>query len=320
MKASKRTEEPSENESCSNWDELTRWIAQFSLPRISFSEVGVDAKVWAFRGVKKASYTLKPSIERAAESKSMDWAALEVLVTSEFKARTGTDLIPPYLSQDELTLWANMQHYGIPTRLLDFTYSPYVALYFAVRHSNSVGKDENLRLYAVNTGSLNTQAVRVALKARRAGTASRAKSNPKKPQAASLHPDFFSTSRDEMAAETEVLREFITESFGWDGIRRGTLNRQGCVCAIAPPWFNPRLASQQGLFLLNCAENRTFASSLDKMMEAQEGWQRTVEIPRELAPAIEERLFQMNIHDQSLFPDPEGLAGLIRQKIRLQWT
>jgi len=37
-------------------------------------------------------------------------------------------------------------------------------------------------------------------------------------------------------------------------------------------------------------------------------------------PEIEDRLFQLNIHEQSLFPDMEGLSGLIRQRVRLHWT
>jgi hypothetical protein len=34
---------------------------------------------------------------------------------------------------------------------------------------------------------------------------------------------------------------------------------------------------------------------------------------------IEEKLFQMNIHEMSLFPDMQGLAGFLRQKLRLYW-
>jgi hypothetical protein len=59
--------------------------------------------------------------------------------------------------------------------------------------------------------------------------------------------------------------------------------------------------------------------SLSKMMEPCSGWAKTFDIPIDLISEIEGRLFQMNIHEQSLFPDMEGLAGLIRQKIRLHW-
>ena len=44
------------------------------------------------------------------------------------------------------------------------------------------------------------------------------------------------------------------------------------------------------------------------------------DIPVVLLPEIETRLFQMNIHEQSLFPDITGLAGLIKQRIRLHFS
>jgi hypothetical protein len=34
---------------------------------------------------------------------------------------------------------------------------------------------------------------------------------------------------------------------------------------------------------------------------------------------IDQRLSQMNIDEQSMFPDMDDLAGLIRQEIRLHW-
>ena len=89
-----------------------------------------------------------------------------------------------------------------------------------------------------------------------------------------------------------------------------------------PPSSNPRLASQQGLFLFNGAEHLVFEQSLVKMMgsSGHEKWCRAIDIPIGLLAEIETRLFQMNIHEQSLFPDVAGLAGLIKQGIRLHWS
>jgi hypothetical protein len=84
--------------------------------------------------------------------------------------------------------------------------------------------------------------------------------------------------------------------------------------------FNHRLASQQGVFLVNCAESLSFGESLKKMMATHTSeWCKRFDITADAVPHIEQRLFQMNIHEQSLFPDTEGLAGFIRQKVRLHW-
>ena len=59
---------------------------------------------------------------------------------------------------------------------------------------------------------------------------------------------------------------------------------------------------------------------VEKMMGAKSGWCETFDIAPGCFREVEERLFQSNIHEQSLFPDMEGLAGLVRQKTRLHWT
>ena len=74
------------------------------------------------------------------------------------------------------------------------------------------------------------------------------------------------------------------------------------------------------MFLLNCAEGLSFNESLVRMMQpCTDGWCKTFDIDVGATSEIESRLFQSNIHEQSLFPDMEGLAGLIRQKVRLHW-
>jgi FRG domain len=309
-----------ENRACSNWGELSDWIDAFPLPETWITADGeISAKTWVFRGVTDSTYPLEPSIERYAQAKTMEWAALETLVTSEFKARASTHLTPALIPNDELTWLAIMQHYAIPTRLLDFTYSPYVALYFGIRNNRGNEAGKHLRLYAINASALNDRFTRIAYEAARQERASEDGSTSQRFRVASLDPDSFSTDRDSVTAETAGLRDLVSESLAAEGKRRGVLNRKGSVCATAPPSFNPRLASQQGLFLLNCAEQLTFRDSLAEMMHDRKGWQCLADIPLEMVPEIEAKLFQMNIHDQSLFPDLEGLAGLIRQKIHLQW-
>ena len=89
---------------------------------------------WLYRGQKNSEYELKTSFERACNRFNIENGnriRVEENMIREFKRRLHhyTSNIPNEDATDE---WlALMQHYGSPTRLLDFTYSPYVAAYFA---------------------------------------------------------------------------------------------------------------------------------------------------------------------------------------------
>jgi hypothetical protein len=247
----------------------------------------------------------------------MEWSALEVLVSSEFRSRAHMHLRASSIPEDELTWLAQMQHYAVPTRLLDFTYSSFVALYFAIRNSREDNGRTHVRLWAIDARAVNNRFRSVAWKARAAQRKRERKSTGGRVNLGD--PDVYATGRDNMIIETHELRALIAESLSATETYRGELNRQGCVCVASPPAFNPRLASQQGAFLLNCAEDLSFSQSLIKMMGPCNGWCKTYDIDVGAIPEIERRLFQRNIHEQSLFPDIEGLAGLIRQKTRLHW-
>lgn len=301
------------NQVCSDWDQITRCLDEFPLPKSTMNdEVGLVGETWVFRGLKCKSYELQPAIER--EITGWDWATLEKLVSTEFKARARMHMSAPLVPEHEFTWLAQMQHYAIPTRLLDFTYSPYVALYFSIRNGRRNGQEQcqttSVRLWAVNAGAVNERFRQVVL------GRTPAVINPWKPEE-------LDTNREMMTRMTEGVHELIEKLFSARGNDREKLRRNGCVCAASPPSFNPRLVSQQGLFLLNLAEELSFQKSLITMMEPFEReWCKTIDIPfdLDLISKIEEHLFQMNIHEQSLFPDMEGLAGLIRQRIRLNWT
>jgi hypothetical protein len=307
---------------CSNWSEIVRCLEEFPTSEVDYTENGVTRTDWVFRGLADSCFFLEPTIERQARSKNIPWLALERLVALEFKSRAHMHLSAVQVPdpQEELTWLAQMQHYGVPTRLLDFTYSPFVALYFAIREQGSAKKRSHVRLWAIDATAVNDQFRRVASKAAAKVRERAGESGERECLLSSLNPDDFNTVGDEVILETKPLHELITESLRATGTYRGELERQGCVAVASPPAFNPRLASQQGVFLANCAEGLSFCESLKKMMASCGAeWCKRFDIVSDAVSDIERRLFQMNVHEQSLFPDMQGLAGFIHQKVRLHW-
>jgi hypothetical protein len=131
---------------------------------------------------------------------------------------------------------------------------------------------------------------------------------------------FYANEKDQLQTEGEYWNKALTSALAPKGIRRSRFNKDGFVAFALPPTQNRRLSCQQGAFLFNGAEELTFNQSLLKMMESCERpWCRRFEIPASILPDVESQLFKMNVHDLSLFPDMEGLAGFIRQKARLHW-
>jgi hypothetical protein len=90
---------------------------------------------WAFRGSRHADWPLLSSLSRYLQTFRVDppvWAAQEERILRIFKRKAHHFLTDAPALDDDFEWMALMQHHGAPTRLLDFTWSPYVAAFFAL--------------------------------------------------------------------------------------------------------------------------------------------------------------------------------------------
>lgn len=137
-------------------EHLTNWGEFQTVLDTHFRE-----RKWMFRGHGRSDWLLQTSLERAAVRTvkgpgdppligplAMMPHELELNLLLQFQRRAHHYISNPPRDTEVVDWLALMQHHGVPTRLLDWTFSPYVALYFAVENST---RDTDCAVWAVDT-------------------------------------------------------------------------------------------------------------------------------------------------------------------------
>lgn len=210
-------------------------------------------------------------------------AYIECGMIREFhrKARKYLPHLPPENERMALTAW--LQHFGAPTRLIDWTYSFYVAVYFAFNRLNP--NREEAVIWALDRDYL------------------------------------YNKAKDVIGRPDDAWDKDETEWYGADRVLWNS-KPYSLVYPVNPYELHDRLVAQQGHFLATGDLRKSFMENLQDMWGAQGDkkhfYRLEVEFDlRELARALED-LEDMNINQATLFPGIEGFVKQLENQIVLR--
>lgn len=247
--------------------------------------------IWVYRGQSNTNWNLETSLFRTVaqnqkgyrnEGDYEDRLYAERAALKTFKARAHFYLndLP---STEDTTSWLSvMQHHGTPTRLLDFTKSLYIALYFALIEATNT-----CCIWAINDNWLRNSGSTLAIKHN-----FKLKNQLRYGELDSIY-DFSNYILNQNSFDGNEDEDFIDA-----GVLMIELKRQ-----------IPRLAVQQGIFLMPTALRKTFKENLSShKITGYEPIIQKIIIPHKLKPHFLMHLKTMNITAESLFPGIDGFA------------
>ncbi|HXX33978.1 MAG TPA: FRG domain-containing protein [Thermodesulfobacteriota bacterium] len=238
-----------------------------------------------FRGVGKESYKLVPRIYRGKEEIRWEYNASEAVdMRAEFarRAKPFINRNLPYSVGEYLHL---MQHYGFPTRLLDWTEGALIALYFAIRIPRN---DKTPCVWMLNPSWLNYRND-VTIKNEETG----------EDKSLVLYTD--SDAVEEFAPDTIIRDHYLDEHKLAD-----------LPIAVFPPHIDPRIVAQKSVFTIHGRLKNGFEVLLKKYAEEAQICKLMISSDQEKIRNIMKELNRLGMTETTLFPDLEGLSREIQ--------
>ena len=251
----------------SSWNELTDRLYAESWQ----ASLGRFRSKYAFRGMQDAAADLSTSLSRLGGN----YARQEGHLLRNFRKYAHRDAVPG----DSVWNWLSLaQHHGLPTRLLDWSFSPFVALHFATQNIEHFHLDGVVWCvdHAAAHGKLPAR-LRKLLRDEQA--------------------DVFTA---EMLAREAGTLPALDALAG-----RG----KPFVAFLEPPSLDDRIVNQFALFSLMSSPT----AQMDAWIAAHGSLAHKVVIPARLKWEVRDKLDQANINERVLFPGLDGLSRVLKR-------
>ncbi len=224
---------------------------------------------YVYRGMEDRDYPLTTTLNRLGESH------LEKHLLRNFRKYS-------QIEDENKSIWnwlALAQHHGLPTRLLDWTYSPLVALHFATANFLRFNRDGII--WAINY--VDTK---------------------------EYLPDQLSVIIEEEGSHiftAEMLDRAVNSISGLQKMKKDDF-----AVFFEPPSLDQRIVNQYAVFSMMSNPNITISQWL---LEKEVRYFRIL-IPAALKWEIRDKLDQANINERVLFPGLDGLATWLKRHYR----
>jgi hypothetical protein len=222
---------------------------------------------FVFRGVPRVTHALDSSLQTGG------FVAHERHLLTSFRKYA----LRSAVHGDWVWNWLSLaKHHGLPTRLLDWTYSPYVAMHFATYNVRDF--DQDGAIWCVDYRETNELLP--------------------PPMKQILHQD------DANIFTTEMLNRVATTLDEFDA-----MGNDDFVAFFEPPSLDERIVNQFALFSLPSSARL----SLEGLLHSREATYRRIIIPAALKWEIRDKLDQANITERVLFPGLDGLSQWLKR-------
>lgn len=236
------------------------------------NEISRYRSSYIYRGLPNSNYKLETTLKRNCKDKQY---VIEKAILRNFAKYAVTD-------DSELidSIWRQLiigQHHGLPTRLLDWTYSPLVSLHFATSENNLPDLDKNdCVIWRIDIEEINN-----------------------------LLPKKYKKILDEEKAylfTTNMLSEFDLEQYDLD------MSNKSFVL-LEPPSIDQRIINQYSYFSVMPKDIDDFEDFLDKNTN------NTVKyiINKDIKWQIRDILDGMNMNERIMYPGFDGLTRWLKR-------
>jgi len=235
-----------------------------------------------YRGCGDASYELMPSLYRHPQL--IDASSLfkhEFDILKRFRQRSIPYIGSTLADNDDLSTLFIMQHFGVPTRLLDWTENPYIALYFALTDAKSLRTpkgpeyQDDVTIWVLDPIAWNGKALDVD------------------PTPGIISPP-----------EEDLLNGYLPSG--------SPKHRKPDPIALYGVYNSPRIVAQRGVFTLFGANIKPMEQLYVNNNYPQDCLLKLI-IQKQYIKEMLEALIRIGITDSVIFPDLQGLAKELKR-------